>query len=202
MLDQKTFLQGLNYLKANYLNWQFDLNNDVALKVWYKKLSVLDNETFFQMIEQYTDSNKFPPNSPSDILDIIKPVNSSGEAAWEWIISLNKQYPLENDFQKPKFYQELKKDKIAYKLFERFQLEENLIIGERESEELDREAFYNQFRKLKEGKSNYCFVGFGFGYKKDKFIRYYNEEIKPKNMLSNPENMLRIEVKEKRLLGL
>ena len=46
MLDNKTFLQGINYLKANYINWNFDLNNDLMLKVWYKKFSNLENVTF------------------------------------------------------------------------------------------------------------------------------------------------------------
>ena len=171
MLDQKTFLQGINYLKAIYINWNFDINNDLALKVWYKKFSELENEVFMQLIEQYTDNNKWPPNSPSDILDLVKTFNTGGAAAWEYIVSLNKQYPLNNEFQKPKFYQELKKDSLAYDLFERLECEAMFVS---EEEEKEKNAYTI---------GSVTFIGFGRGYRKDKFIKWYDNEMRPKNLL-------------------
>lgn len=72
MLDQKVFLQGINYLKANYINWGFDLNNDLMLKVWYKKFSNLEANVYMALIEKHTEINKFPPNSPAELLELLR----------------------------------------------------------------------------------------------------------------------------------
>lgn len=90
MLDEKTFLQGLNYLKANYINWSFDLTNDIAIKVWYKKFSLLDPATYMQLIELYTDKSKFAPQSPTDILSIV-PQDLEPNDAWEVVLAVIKR---------------------------------------------------------------------------------------------------------------
>lgn len=90
MLEQKTFLQGLNYLKANYINWNFDLNNDLVISIWYKKFSTLDAATFMQLIEAYTNKSKFAPNSPADILNLI-PADLAPNDAWEVILATIKR---------------------------------------------------------------------------------------------------------------
>lgn len=90
MLEQKTFLQGLNYLKANYINWSFDLTNDLAIAIWYKKFSNLDATTFMQLIELYTEKSKFAPNSPADILNLV-PVDLTPSDAWETIYAVIKR---------------------------------------------------------------------------------------------------------------
>ena len=90
MLEQKTFLQGLNYLKANYINWSFDLNNDLVIAIWYKKFSALDAATFMQLIEAYTDKSKFAPNSPADILNLI-PQDLTPNDAWEVVLATIKR---------------------------------------------------------------------------------------------------------------
>ena len=96
MLDQKVFLQGINYLKANYLNWGFDLNNDLMLKVWYKKFSNLEPSTFMELLEKYTELNKFPPNSPAELLDLLREHITKKELthgeAWEEVIRLIHRY--------------------------------------------------------------------------------------------------------------
>lgn len=90
MLDQQTFLQGINYLKASYINWSFDLHNDLALKVWYKKFSALDPTTFMQLIELYTDTKSFAPQSPADILNLV-PQELAPADAWEVILAAIKR---------------------------------------------------------------------------------------------------------------
>ena len=90
MLEQKTFLQGLNYLKANYINWSFDLTNDLSIAIWYKKFSNLDATTFMQLIELYTDKSKFAPNSPADILNLV-PADLTPNDAWETILAVIKR---------------------------------------------------------------------------------------------------------------
>lgn len=96
MLDQKVFLQGINYLKANYLNWGFDLNNDLMLKVWYKKFSNLEPSVFMELIEKYTELHKFPPNSPAELLDLLREHITQRELthgeAWEEVIRLIHRY--------------------------------------------------------------------------------------------------------------
>jgi len=90
MLDQQTFLQGINYLKASYINWNFDLHNDLALKVWYKKFSALDPSTFMQLIELYTDTKSFAPQSPADILNLV-PQDLAPADAWEVVLAAIKR---------------------------------------------------------------------------------------------------------------
>lgn len=92
MLDQKVFLQGINYLKANYINWGFDINNDLQIKVWYKKFSNLDAAVFMGLVEKYTELNKFAPNSPAELLDLLRDTMTQKEIApteaWQEVIRL------------------------------------------------------------------------------------------------------------------
>ena len=96
MLDQKVFLQGINYLKANYINWGFDINNDLMLKVWYKKFANLEASVFMGIIEKYTEINKFAPNSPADLLELLrdqmKQQQIDPNEAWQEVIGLIHQY--------------------------------------------------------------------------------------------------------------
>ena len=121
MLDKKTFLQGINYLKANYINWGFDLNNDLMLKVWHKKVSNLDPSLFMQLVEKYTDTNKYAPNSPAELLAVLDEQLESKEIspneAWSRLIEIKKKYSLcyYYDDEKEKFYSELEKIAPALK---------------------------------------------------------------------------------------
>lgn len=96
MLDQKVFLQGINYLKANYINWQFDINNDLMLKVWYKKFSNLETNVFMGLLEKYTELNKFPPNSPAELLELLRDQITQQEIApneaWQEVRELIQKY--------------------------------------------------------------------------------------------------------------
>lgn len=92
MLSQKTFLQGINYLKANYINWGFDLNNNLMISIWYKKFSNLDERDFMELVERYTEVSKFPPNSPADLLDLLRETITAMELspneAWAEVVGL------------------------------------------------------------------------------------------------------------------
>ena len=96
MLDQKVFLQGINYLKANYINWGFDINNDLMLKVWYKKFSNLEDGVYMGLIEKHTELNKFPPNSPAELLELLRDQMTQKELepseAWEVVRGLIHKY--------------------------------------------------------------------------------------------------------------
>lgn len=96
MLDKQLFLKGINYLKANYINWGFDLNNDLMIGVWYKKFSNLDANVFMSLVEKYTEVSKFPPNSPADLLELLKDQlerqELSSSEAWQEVIRLIHEY--------------------------------------------------------------------------------------------------------------
>lgn len=169
MLDHKSFLQGINYLKASYINWQFDLNNDLQLSIWFKKFSQFETDEFKRLIEKYTDENKYPPNSPHDILALIKSKNINGEEAWKWIMSLNKQYPLDNEFYKPKFYQELKTDLLAYELFNKLCVEEILLSS-------NKDEYLHSIGHIR------IYMN-PLNYAQDKFISWYNHKSQPKQAL-------------------
>lgn len=123
MLDNKTFLQGINYLKANYINWGFDLNNDLMLKVWYKKFSNLENATFIALVEKYTDNNKFAPNSPADLLDLLKNEMTKQELdegeAWALVRNLIRQYGFY--YNADKIYKVLEDKPALYKTVQQFE---------------------------------------------------------------------------------
>lgn len=125
MLDQKVFLQGINYLKANYLNWGFDLNNDLMLKVWYKKFSNLEASVFMELLEKYTELNKFPPNSPAELLDMLREritqkELSNGEA-WEEVIRLIHRYGFH--YNRDKIYEALADKPALFKTVKEFESE-------------------------------------------------------------------------------
>lgn len=90
MLDFKVFIQGMNALKGYYVNWNFDANNELALKLWYKKFQDLDNATYQALIEAYVDEKIYAPNSPADLLNII-PKELSPDEAWERILLIIKR---------------------------------------------------------------------------------------------------------------
>lgn len=116
MLDQKTFLQGINYLKANYINWRFDLNNDLMINIWYKKFSNLETSVFMELVEKYTELNKFPPNSPAELLDLlrdrIEQKELTAHEAWAEVMGLIHRYGFY--YGKDKIYAALE-DKPALK---------------------------------------------------------------------------------------
>lgn len=125
MLDNKTFLQGINYLKANYINWGFDLNNDLMLKVWYKKFSNLDATTYIGLIEKYTDTNKFAPNSPAELLELLKSEMTKQELdeseAWAYVRKLIQTYGFY--YGADKIYKALEDKPALYKTVQQFESE-------------------------------------------------------------------------------
>ena len=87
MLDKRVFLKGLNYLKAMYLNWQFNLTNKMLLEIWYDSFNQLDDETYIETVKQYCKVKQFAPNSPYDILNSIGNYQDK-HSAWETILDV------------------------------------------------------------------------------------------------------------------
>lgn len=124
MLDIKIFLQGINYLKANYINWGFDINNDLQIKVWFKKFSNLEPNVFMGLIEKYTETNKYAPNSPADLLEVL--INQlikqelDADDAWVFIINLNSEYLLD---EYSVIYKQIEDKPALLKTFKTFERE-------------------------------------------------------------------------------
>lgn len=155
MLEHKIFLQGINYLKANYINWGFDLSNDLMLKVWYKKVSNLDASLFMQLVERYTDTNKYAPNSPAELLAVLDEQLFSKELganeAWGRLREIRQKYPLcyYYDDEKEKYYTELEQLTPALKQTA-IEYEEELYCGRDDGYFIDqfKKAYVNNLKKL------------------------------------------------------
>lgn len=157
MLDNKTFLQGINYLKANYLNWAFDLNNDLMLKVWYKKFSNLENATFIALVEKYTDNNKFAPNSPADLLELLKTEITKQELdegeAWAYVRELIRKYGFY--YSADKIYKELEDKPALYKTVQQFEGElRGLRVDDTNTPLRFKNAYKINLQRQVESKSN------------------------------------------------
>ena len=132
MLDQKTFLQGINYLKANYLNWQFDINNDLMLKVWYKKFSNLEDAVFMGLVEKYTELNKFAPNSPAELLELLRDQMAQKELdaneAWEEVRRLIRRHGF--FYGSKQIYEELEDKPALLKTVRQFEGELRTLMSD------------------------------------------------------------------------
>lgn len=127
-MDEMTFVKGLSYLKMNYLNWGFDIQNPTMVKVWYKKFEKLENKTFIQLLERYTAEKKYPPNSPADLLDFLKEAIEGQEMnsseAWEYVRGLIREHGF--NYGRDKIYAALE-DKPA--LLETVKIYESELIN-------------------------------------------------------------------------
>lgn len=131
-MTANTFLQGINYLKACYVNWQFDLNNDLALKVWAKKFEYLDDVTFMAIIEKYTEQSKFPPQSPAELLDVLRDEISKSELnshqAWQTVVDLIGRYGF--SYHRDEIYDAIKDKPALYRAVRDFESELRFLAAD------------------------------------------------------------------------
>jgi hypothetical protein len=96
MLEQATFLKGIKYLNAYYTNFNFNINDDLKLKVWYEVFTAFDNATFTELIKSYCIKNIYAPQSPAHIFEHAKNevFNKTLEKneAWNYALSLLRQF--------------------------------------------------------------------------------------------------------------
>lgn len=156
MLDQKVFLQGINYLKANYLNWQFDINNDLMIKVWYKKFSNLEPTIFMGLVEKYTEFNKFPPNSPAELLELLRNELTNKELdpneAYQKVISLIREFGFY--YNRVEIYKALEAYPALKKTVEQFESElRNMRAGDSYLADRFKKAYEVNLKRQIENKS-------------------------------------------------
>ncbi|MGN1337368.1 MAG: hypothetical protein ACI4WW_02720 [Candidatus Coprovivens sp.] len=184
-LNIETFLKGINYIKGNYINWNFDIQNKIMVNVWFDRFKNLDSSVFIGLIKEYCEKNQYPPNNPQQILSLYKSDDKNGKQALEWIYDLNREYPFNNEYQRPKFYQELSQDNLAYSLFKKLEMW-NLFDDNLEVCNTDYISY-----ALKE--NHKAFVDFGKSYIEDKFICWYNDSKNPITKYKIKKNSLQDE---------
>lgn len=124
-MKQETYLQIINMLKACYINWNFDLNNDIMLKAWYKKLENLDDKLAIHLIEQYTDTQKYPPQSPAELISYMQELMTKKELsstdAWQKVLDLVRQYGF--TYNRETIYKKIANDPALTKTVKEFESE-------------------------------------------------------------------------------
>lgn len=71
MLEVKTFVAGLVALQKAYIGWQFDVKDEMQVKIWYSPFKNLTEEQYRWLIKEYRNRNEYPPKSPKSLVDIL-----------------------------------------------------------------------------------------------------------------------------------
>ena len=90
-MTKTIFSTQLAMLNKYYINFKFDINDDMMVRVWYEALKQFDDETFKLIIMEYCTNNIYPPQSPTHLiehykLNIVKS-ELCGEQAFEMMLS-------------------------------------------------------------------------------------------------------------------
>lgn len=51
MLKQNTFLKGIKYLNAYYTNFNFNINDNMKLEIWYNIFKETEDETYTNLVK-------------------------------------------------------------------------------------------------------------------------------------------------------
>ena len=70
MLSKKAFIAGMTLVKKNYIGWQFDLNDEVQVSLWYSAFVNLTDERFTELVNDYMSTSSKPPMCIKDLTDI------------------------------------------------------------------------------------------------------------------------------------
>ncbi|MBR6984132.1 MAG: hypothetical protein IKH75_11535 [Ruminococcus sp.] len=71
MLSKEKFIAGMTAFKKCFVGWEFDLNDDMQIGIWYSALKNLTDEQFNKLIKEYYYHNKKPPMSVRDLTEIL-----------------------------------------------------------------------------------------------------------------------------------
>lgn len=71
MLSQKTFIQGMTALTKGFIGWEFDLKDEIQVKVWYGAFKNMNDEQFKAMIAEYYAHNQHPPKCARDLTVVL-----------------------------------------------------------------------------------------------------------------------------------
>lgn len=70
MLSPNKFAAGMTALQKCYIGWQFDLKDEMQVKLWYSAFKNLTDEQFNNLIKEYMSKNEHPPKCIKNLTDI------------------------------------------------------------------------------------------------------------------------------------
>lgn len=68
-MTKLSFVKGIEYLNAYYVNFKFDINDKLAQQIWYQALSDIDDKSFEIIVADYCKNNIYAPQSPTHLLE-------------------------------------------------------------------------------------------------------------------------------------
>lgn len=71
MLELKTFVAGLITLQKAYIGWQFDVKDEMQVRIWYTPFRNLTEEQYRWLIKEYRAHNEQPPKCVKNLTDIL-----------------------------------------------------------------------------------------------------------------------------------
>ena len=71
MLELKTFVAGLITLQKAYIGWQFDVKDEMQVRIWYTPFRNLTEEQYRWLIKEYRAHNDQPPKCSKNLTDIL-----------------------------------------------------------------------------------------------------------------------------------
>lgn len=96
MLDNKRFLQGLKYLNAYYSNFNFDINDDFKISVWYNTFKHIDGDSYSALVKAYCEQSIYAPQSPTHLLEFARTLtigqHMNSDNAWDYALSILRAY--------------------------------------------------------------------------------------------------------------
>ena len=156
MLKKETFLKGINILMKTYLNWKFDITDDLQIQIWYNQFKNLQDNLYIEIINKYISCNKFPPNCPYDLIETLKIAieenKLSSDGAWNKVLELVREYGFK--YNADKIYESVKEDEILKKTIEYFERElENLKSDDQYVAERFKKAYEMNLKRKIENES-------------------------------------------------
>jgi hypothetical protein len=189
-LSQETFFMGMEFLNSYYIRFNYFIKKGeesipnqqmIRNRVWYSALKHFDNETFMDVVQRYCKANEYPPQSPMDLLNVVR---KSLELTYE---TPNEAWNLFIEMANDRKYQ-------SYSPSVGTMIEIEAIIENTQNKALKNtiKAFEHQFRVLRNIDE----------YAKNQFIKEYIEQLS-KLLQRNIENVetLLPNTKNNNLLG-
>lgn len=149
-MTEKDFIKSIMYLKSYYNNFDFDLKDELKIKIWYNDFKTFDELSMQNIVRLYTSVSKNPPNSPHDL---IEPLNKmyqdkqlDEEEAW------TKYREIESIkgglyYCREKVYKALEEYPLIYKVVKEL---ENMLVGRLESDTFLIKDFKKYYKELKQ----------------------------------------------------
>ncbi len=71
MLTVQAFITGMEMLKKCYIGWQFDIKDEMQVKLWYSAFKNTTDEQFNSIVREYIARNDYPPKCIKNLTDIL-----------------------------------------------------------------------------------------------------------------------------------